>query len=73
MSRELDSIGDAVVDALEKHPPSDVLAIVTGVFVGLTVELCRRQGEDVTKQININGCGSRNVTIHPPEQEGGAA
>jgi len=72
MSRELDSIGDAVAEALRTEPAETVAAIVTGIFVALTIELCRRHGSDVNNQININGCGSRNITIHPPEQEGGA-
>jgi len=35
--------------------------------VSLTVELCRRQGLDVTRQIRVDGGKQRDVTIHEPK------
>ena len=40
------------------------LQLITGMFVGLTLEYIRRRGEDETKTLRINGCGNRDITIH---------
>lgn len=70
MSHELEAIGEAITAALEVCPATEVLQVVTGAFVGLTVEMVRRQvgAEALEKPIQINGCGNRNITIHPVEQ-----
>lgn len=60
-----DSISTAIEDALKTTPASEVLAILTGAFVGLTVELVRRQGHDADKQIMVDGGEKRDITIHP--------
>lgn len=76
MSAGLTKLGAAIEQALDEAPAADVLTILTGAFVGLTIELCRRQGADVTLPIKIDGGPQRDVTIHPPKaagQEGGAA
>lgn len=68
MSHELEAIGEAITAALETCPATEVLQVVTGAFVGLTVELVRRQGGPLDKPILIDGCGNRNITIHPIER-----
>lgn len=74
MSEKLEAIGDAITAALDEHSAAEVLQIVTGAFVGLTVEMVRRQvgPEALEKPITIDGCGNRNITIHPAQKpEGG--
>lgn len=60
-------LGKAISDALDEAPVSDVLAIITGTFVSMTVELVRRQGYDTNKEIVVNGGDQRDITIHPPK------
>ena len=68
MSKELVKMGEAIENALENCPINDVLSVLTGAFVGLVVELVRRNGQDTNKQITIDGGStSRNITIHPPK------
>lgn len=67
---EIKKLADAIERALEKCPVSEVLSVLTGCFVGLTVELVRRQcgpGEDMNKPITIDGGKSRDITIHAPK------
>ena len=40
------------------------LQIVTGMFVGLTIEYTKLRGHDTSTDLVINGCGERNITIH---------
>jgi hypothetical protein len=75
----LNDLGAAIERAIDECPVSDVLSILTGSLVGLTVELVRRQGEDVNKSITLNGGDQRDITISPPKatqraaaQKGGA-
>lgn len=63
----LGKLGAAIEHALAEAPVSDVLAILTGAFVGLTVELVRRQGHDVSKEIKVDGGHNRDITIHAPK------
>lgn len=60
----MDNLEDAICRALEEAPASEVLSLLTGAFVGLTVELVRRQGHDVRKTIEVDGGHERNITIH---------
>lgn len=60
----------AIELALDEAPVADVLSILTGAFVGLTIELVRRQGHDVSKQIKVDGGQQRDITIHPPKEQG---
>jgi len=57
-------LGTAIEQALDEAPASDVLCILTGSFVSLTLELLRRQGHDVAKEIKIDGGSERDITIH---------
>lgn len=66
----LEKLGDALGQALDEAPVSDVLSILTGAFVGLTVELVRRQGHDVNKEIKVDGGDNRDITIHAPKEQG---
>ncbi|MBN6728508.1 hypothetical protein [Burkholderia multivorans] len=60
----IEALGEAIDRALDDAPVTDVLAFVTGVFVGLTLELVRREGHDVNKEIRIDGVEQRDITIH---------
>lgn len=60
-------LGQAISDALDAAPAADVLSVLTGAFVGLTVELCRRQGHDTDREIKVDGGKQRDITIHPPK------
>jgi hypothetical protein len=61
----LTDMGDAISDALERHPVADVLGVLTGSMVGLILELTRRSGNDPDKTITIDGgSGQRKITIH---------
>ena len=60
----LDKLGAAIEKALDEAPVSDVLSILTGAFVGLTLEVVRRQGHDVNLPVKVNGGTNRDITIH---------
>lgn len=62
-------LGAAIEMALDECSPADVLSVLTGAFVGLTVELARRQGHDPDVQIKIDGGTSRDITIHAKKTE----
>ncbi|WJN78750.1 hypothetical protein [Burkholderia anthina] len=64
----IEKLGGAIESALDQAPVSDVLSILTGAFVGLTVELVRRQGHDVALEIKVNGGPQRDITIHAPKE-----
>lgn len=64
----LDDIDDAITSALEDHPVADVLSRLTGHFVGLVVELVRRNGGGGDAQIHIDGGPSRDITIHATKE-----
>jgi len=63
----LENLGDAIRRALDEEPVADVLSVLTGAFVSLTVELVRRQGHDVNQKIEIDGRTERDITIHAPK------
>lgn len=58
----LADLGKAIERAVEECPTVDVLSIVTGAFVGLTIGVVRQNGHDAEKEITIEG--ERNITIH---------
>lgn len=64
---DLTKIGDAITKALKTCPASDVLTVLTGSFVSLTIELVRRSGNDVDKEVKIDGGKMRDITIHAPK------
>ena len=53
----------AFLELVEEDMES-ALQLITGMFVGLTLEYTRRRGEDASKTLRINGCGNRDITIH---------
>lgn len=61
-------LGAAIERALDDAPVADVLSVLTGAFVGLTVELVRRQGHDLSKEIKVDGGSNRDITIHAPKE-----
>lgn len=67
----LTEMAKSIERALDECPASDVLTVITGIFVGLSEELVRRQGFDASEQIFINGGDQRDITIHA--KKGGAA
>ncbi|MCU7371609.1 hypothetical protein PEC18_12300 [Paucibacter sp. O1-1] len=64
----IEALGAAIEHALDEAPVSDVLSVLTGSFVGLVVELARRQGHDENTQIYVDGGLQRDITIHAPKQ-----
>lgn len=61
-------LGAAIERALGEAPASDVLSVLIGSFVGLTVELVRRQGHDLSLPIKVDGGPERDITIHAPKR-----
>jgi hypothetical protein len=66
-SSAIENLGDAISRALDEAPVSDVLSVLTGAFVALTVELIRRKGLDVNQKIEVDGGHERDITIHAPK------
>ncbi|WP_334043656.1 hypothetical protein [Burkholderia ambifaria] len=64
----IERLSAAIEAALDHAPVSDVLSVLTGAFVGLTIELVRRQGYDVAKEIKVDGGAQRDITIHAPKE-----
>lgn len=60
----LDNLANAITNALDEAPAADVLTVIAGAFVGLTVEMVRRAGHDVSKAITVDGGKQRDITIH---------
>lgn len=67
----LNAMGDAIEHALGQCALTDVLPVITGTFVGLTVELLKRNGHDPETEIKIDGGDQRDITIHTPKGERG--
>ena len=44
------------------------LCLVTGAFVGLTLELIRRQGHEPVGDVLIDGGECRDITIHAAKE-----
>lgn len=63
----IEDLGNAIDRAIDDCDVGEILTLLTGVFVGLTVELARRHGADTDKQITIDGGKSRDITIHAPK------
>lgn len=63
----LDQLAEAITAALDEEPAGDVLAVLTGAFVSLTLELVRRQGHEADKSVTIDGGKNRDITIHAPK------
>ncbi|WP_175716554.1 hypothetical protein [Burkholderia anthina] len=51
MTDSLDKLRASIECALDEEPTAAVLAVLIGAFVALSVELVRRSGGDVTKEI----------------------
>lgn len=64
----LEKLEAAIHLALSEESVSDVLSVLTGAFVGLTVELVRRQGHDMSNEIRVDGGQQRDITIHAPKE-----
>lgn len=64
-ANSLDRLADAFDKALDDQSVEDVLSVLTGAFVGLVVEVARRNGGDGSLSITIDGGDQRDITIHP--------
>lgn len=62
----------AVIDLAEESV-SRALALLTGHFVGLTLEVIRRNGEEADGEIRIAGGQARDITIHAAKGSPAAA
>lgn len=60
----IEKLGQAISEALDKAPAADVLTVITGAFVGLTLEMVRHAGHDVSSPITVDGGKQRDITIH---------
>lgn len=65
----IEKLACAVEQALDEAAVSEVLALLTGMFVGLTIEVCRREGCDVDREIRVDGGKQRDITIHAPKDK----
>ncbi|MBN8489619.1 MAG: hypothetical protein J0M20_18050 [Burkholderiales bacterium] len=54
---------DAFVRLVEQDTEA-ALQLITGMFVGLTLEYMRRRGHEPNGDIKIEGGSSRDITIH---------
>lgn len=63
----IDTLGEAIATAISTADIDDVLALLTGTFVGLMLEVVRREGHDVNKEILLDGGPNRDITIHAPK------
>lgn len=64
----IEALGEAIATAIANADASDVLALLTGSFVALTLELVRREGADPDKLIRLDGGENRDITIHEPKK-----
>jgi hypothetical protein len=60
----IDNLRAALDRAINEEDTCDILSVITGSFVGLTIELVRLQGHDQTKEIFLDGGQQRDITIH---------
>jgi hypothetical protein len=60
----IDALGEAISNAIRDADIHDVLALLTGAFVGITMEIVRREGHDDSKAIKLDGGPNRDITIH---------
>lgn len=64
----MERMAAAIEKAIGEAPIEDVLTIVTGTFVSLTIALMRHYGHDPNLPILIDGGPkNRDITIHPPK------
>ncbi len=59
---------NALVRLVEEDAQT-ALCLVTGAFVGLTLELIRRQGHEPVGDVLIDGGECRDITIHAAKKE----
>jgi hypothetical protein len=60
----IERLGDAIATAVQTADTQDVLALLTGSFVSLTLEMLRREGHEPTGAIFLDGGENRDITIH---------
>lgn len=70
MSRTAEQFQDALLEMIDEEGMNFALSIVTGTFVGLTLQALREQGHEPEGEVLINGGDSRDVTIHAAKKRG---
>jgi hypothetical protein len=60
-------IQEAIEAALDELPAGEVVAFITGSFVGLIEALAKVNDHDPNVDIRIDGGTSRDITIHAPK------
>jgi ketosteroid isomerase-like protein len=63
----IDKLGAAIAEAVSTADVQDVLALLTGSFVALTLEMLRREGHDPKGDVLLDGGENRDITIHAPK------
>jgi cell division ATPase FtsA len=63
----IERLGDAIATAVQTADVQDVLALLTGSFVSLTLEMLRRGGHDPKGDVLLDGGENRDITIHAPK------
>jgi hypothetical protein len=58
-----EELQDAFAEFAAEYPQS-ALVLITGLFVGLLEYSVELQGGDSGKEIRIDGCGKRDITLH---------
>ena len=70
---DINRLGAAIERALDTAPVADVLSVLTGAFVSLTLEVVRRNGHDASGAIKVDGGPNRDITIHAPKAQAAAS
>lgn len=61
----LEKMSEAIMMALDDNNVEEVLSVLAGSFVALTVEVIRRNGNDPDMEIHIDDASNdRAITIH---------
>jgi hypothetical protein len=63
----IDKLGAAIAEAVGNAEVQDVLALLTGSFVSLTLEMLRREGHEPKGAVLLDGGKNRDITIHAPK------
>lgn len=68
----LEKMSEAIMKALDDNNVEEVLSVLAGSFVALTVEVIRRNGNDPDMEIHIDDASNdRAITIHAVKDNNG--
>lgn len=65
----LEEMAASIERALDECVTSEVLSVLTGAFVGVTLAVAKAHGCDTNTAFLIDGGESRDITIHAPKGE----